>query len=464
MRLLTENSLGRKVAGGDERAFEELFRRYRGPLYGYCYSILGNQDDSLDALQNTMAKALDHLPGSDAGFMVKPWLFRVAHNECIDLIRSRRATTDITDHEIACTSELENQVADRERLRQIISDLGQLPERQRNALVLRELNGLGFDEIGQSIGATPSAAKQIVYEARCSLQAESDGQAMACDSARQAISERDGRVLRSRKIRAHLRSCSDCTAFRDGIHTRSGELRALVPPLPLFAVASMLQAGTAVQGGGAVVTGASGLASGGGMLGAAGIKVATVVVVAAGVSAVGVGVVDRSGSDQGTGQSVAISRGSGADAASPGTGVSFIETGSGNEGTGRGRNESRAGGNGESRSNEQSSGPGTGSPSAQNSSDTPGKSGSAPGHSNAGGAPGASGGSKGRGAVPSGGGKPSVLPLAAQKGQQQAQTSQDKVVTTGRPVAKPTPPPPPAKPVQSDPPAAKKADPKVSSN
>lgn len=467
MRLLTENSLGRRAAGGDERAFEELFRRFQGPLYGYCYSILGNQDDSLDALQNTMAKALDHLPGGDSDLAVKPWLYRVAHNECIDLIRSRRLTTDITEHDIACTAELESQVADRERLRQIIADLGRLPERQRNALVLRELNGLGFEEIGQSIGATPSAAKQIVYEARCSLQAESEGHEMACDSARQLISERDGRVLRSRKIRAHLRNCPDCTAFKDGIHERSGDLRALVPPLPLFAVASMLQAGTAVQGGSAVATSASGLATGGGIIGATGMKVVAVVAVAAGVSAVGVGVVERSGGDRG-GSRAAVSSGSGTEtSAIAGTnGVSYVEPGSGSGTNDGGGIKSSGGATDGNAGNEPGRESGSGSeagPSQGSAPDSPGKSGSTPGNPNAGGVAGASGGSKGRGAVPTHGGKPATLPAAAQKGQQQAETSREKVVSTGRPAVKPTPPPPPVKPVQSSPPATKKADPKISS-
>src|SRR5215210_3631359 len=87
-RLLSDRALATQVVAGERGAFEELFRRYKQPLYGFCVSILGNQEDSADVLQTTMAKALKTLPGEERDLLLKPWLFRVARNECIDLIRS----------------------------------------------------------------------------------------------------------------------------------------------------------------------------------------------------------------------------------------------------------------------------------------------------------------------------------------------------------------------------------------
>lgn len=292
MRVLTETALARRIVAGDNRAFAELFRRHRQDLYGFCISIVGDEEDAADALQNTMAKALHSLPGENRELRLKPWLFRVAHNQCIDILRARRGNEDIEDHQLPSPIGLEASVATRERLRQLLADLDQLPERQRGALLMRELNGLGFQEIGDAFDTTPSAAKQLVYEARCALQEQGEGREMGCDAVRKAISAGDGRVLAGRKIRAHLKSCESCADFRSGIEARRDDLRALVPPIP---VALVLSIGGMFGGGG----GGGGLASllgiGGGSqaaLSGGAMKTIAVVAVSAGVGAGTIGVVE----------------------------------------------------------------------------------------------------------------------------------------------------------------------------
>src|SRR3954451_1595543 len=97
-RLLTDERLLRLVAAGNPQAFGSIYARYHAPLYAYCRSIVRDPDDARDALQNTMLKALAALgPGKAPALAIKPWLFRIAHNESISLRRKRRPSEPLTD-------------------------------------------------------------------------------------------------------------------------------------------------------------------------------------------------------------------------------------------------------------------------------------------------------------------------------------------------------------------------------
>lgn len=292
-RLLSDERLTRRAVGGDERAFAAIFNRYHQSLYRFCLAIVGNPDDASEALQNTMIKVLRALPGEERKIELKPWLYRIAHNEAIDLIRRRRETRELDVEQVAPGYGLAEDAATRERLRRLLTDLKELPERQREVLVMRELAGLGFEEIGSALDTSGAVARQTLYEARQSLRQMEEGREMSCTSVTKALSDGDGRVTRRRDVRAHLRSCDSCRAFRDEIKRRQHDFAAL-SPLPAVAAAGMLQgllggsqgaAGgglAATLGGGAAKTiGASAAAKG----------VATVAVVAA----IGVTAADRSG-------------------------------------------------------------------------------------------------------------------------------------------------------------------------
>ena len=292
-RLLSDERLTRRAVGGDERAFATIFRRYHQALYRFCLAIVGNPEDAQDALQNTMAKVLRALPGEEREIELKPWLYRIAHNESIDLLRRRRETRELDVEQIAPGYGLAEDAETRERLRGLIADLKELPERQREVLVMRELSGLEFEEIGAALSTSGAVARQTLYEARQSLRQMEEGREMSCATVTKALSDGDGRVTRRRDVRSHLRACADCRAFRDEIEGRQRDLAAL-SPLPAVAAAGMLQgllggshgaAGgglAATLGGGAAKTiGASAAAKG----------VATVAVVAA----IGVTAADQAG-------------------------------------------------------------------------------------------------------------------------------------------------------------------------
>jgi len=293
-RLLSDERLTRRAAAGDEAAFATIFRRYHQSLYRFSLAIVGNPDDASEALQNTMIKVLRALPGEERKIDLKPWLYRIAHNESIDLLRRRRETSQLAVEQVAPGYGLAEDAATRERLRRLLTDLKELPERQREVLVMREMAGLEFEEIGSALDTSGAVARQTLYEARQSLRQMEEGREMSCATVTKALSDGDGRVTRRRDVRAHLRNCAQCQAFRDEIKSRQHDLAAL-SPLPALAAAGMLQG---------LVGGSHGAAAGGGLattLGGGAAKTigasaaAKGVATAAVVAAIGVTAADRSG-------------------------------------------------------------------------------------------------------------------------------------------------------------------------
>jgi RNA polymerase sigma factor (sigma-70 family) len=266
-RLASDERLVRLASVGDRRAFAEIYERYHQKLYRYCRSILRNDEDARDALQNTMLKALGALPGEERTIELKPWLYRIAHNESMSVVRKRTSAEELDEASMPTTAGADRVAADRERLRGLVTDLAELTERQRGALVMRELGGLEFGEIATTFGMSPGAARQTVHQARLSLQHLVEGRDMACDSARETISAADGRLLAARKVRAHLSSCDSCRDFRTAIGLRTKDLQALTPSLatPPAAkiLASLLGAGRDGGSGGTI---GSLLGGGGGKL------------------------------------------------------------------------------------------------------------------------------------------------------------------------------------------------------
>lgn len=259
--LASDERLARLVARGDEAACRVLYERYHQQLYRYCRSLLRDDTDAQDALQTTFISALGALGRGQRDAPMRPWLFRIAHNESISLLRRRRPMQQLSDAHEAGSVPLEEQVEERERLTELVADLHELPERQRAALVMRELSGLSHEEIALALGSSVGATKQSIFEARQSMMEFAEGRAMVCAEVRRLISDADGRVLRSRRIRAHIRDCPGCGAFAAAMPERSRQLRALAPPLPALAAAGVLT--RAVGGGSAHGGDAAGLAAAG---------------------------------------------------------------------------------------------------------------------------------------------------------------------------------------------------------
>src|SRR5262249_55107389 len=164
-RLLSDVRLARLAGRGDQRAFEAIFERYHQEIYRYCRAILSDPDEAQDALQSTMTSALRSLPGDERQIALRPWLYRVAHNESVSILRQRSDGLDAELLADLTSAGADSEAEGRERLRDLVADLDQLPERQRGALIMRELSGLSYAEIGTAISASPAAAPPPVHQA-----------------------------------------------------------------------------------------------------------------------------------------------------------------------------------------------------------------------------------------------------------------------------------------------------------
>jgi RNA polymerase sigma factor (sigma-70 family) len=279
--VLRDERLAWLIGKGSERAFTSLYHRYHQQLYRYCHSMLREDADAQDALQATFAAAFAALRDGRRDAPLRPWLFRIAHNEAITILRRRRSHSELPDELPAPANAIEEQAEHRERLRRLVADFRELPERQRAALLMRELSGLSHEEIAVALDTSVGTAKQTIYEARQALAEFEEGRMAACDEICRTISNGDRRALRARRIRAHLRECPACSAFAAAIPVRSADLRALAPALPPATTALLLSQALAVgvsggSGSGAVGAGAAGKAT----LALSGAKVATTVALA----------------------------------------------------------------------------------------------------------------------------------------------------------------------------------------
>ena len=233
-------ALRSQAARSDPAALAAMYERHHQALYRYCRSILHDDEDARDALQSTMAKALAALRDEERDFELRPWLFRIAHNEAISRLRQRRDAVDLDAVGTLGTDSLAQTLEDRERLALLRADLRDLPERQRLALVLRELSGLSHEEIAGVLDSSARAVKQTIFEARAGLQECEEGRTMLCADVQRALSDGDGRVLRGRRMRAHVRSCRACRQFKTALAQRPADLAALAPALPRTLRAALL--------------------------------------------------------------------------------------------------------------------------------------------------------------------------------------------------------------------------------
>ena len=253
LALAGDERLAAAVGRGDQRAFATIYERYHQALYRYCRSILRDDADAQDALQTAMVGAFVALQNGRRDAPLRPWLFRIAHNTAISALRRRRPTVEIGDADGLAWGSAEVRFEERERLALLVSDLGALAERQRGALVMRELSGLSHEDIATALGITVGGAKQAIFEARRALLDFQEGREMSCEAIQQVISEGDGRMIRGRRVRAHLRECSTCATFAQAIPRRREALQLLAPPLAPIAVGGLLArlAGSGHGGGGA---------------------------------------------------------------------------------------------------------------------------------------------------------------------------------------------------------------------
>ena len=134
-------TLVQRTHSGDEGAFEAIFKRHHAPLLSYCRHMLGPGTKREDALQQAFIKAHQALLGGTAPRELRPWLYAIARNCCLTAIAARRPTCELQDHTPTLEG-LSEEVHQREDLRELVAGIGRLPEDQRSALLLAELDDL----------------------------------------------------------------------------------------------------------------------------------------------------------------------------------------------------------------------------------------------------------------------------------------------------------------------------------
>jgi RNA polymerase sigma factor (sigma-70 family) len=172
LRLRTDDQLVALFRAGHDEAFGTIHDRYRARLFAYCRQMLGgSRGDAEDVLQDVFLRAYNSLRVDRRDVALRAWLYRVAHNRCIDhLRRPSPAAEDIFDVNRGSDQERpEDAYERREDLRRLIADVRALPEQQRSALLMREMEGLSYNDLADALGVTVPAIKSLLVRARIGL-------------------------------------------------------------------------------------------------------------------------------------------------------------------------------------------------------------------------------------------------------------------------------------------------------
>lgn len=168
LRTQPDRRLVKLVREGYEAAFEEIVRRYRKPLDRFAAAIVGGHSE--DVTQDAFSKALLALRGSTAEIELKPWLYRIVRNTALNEIRDGPPPTEELGEAIAGGHSAAVEAERREEIGELMERLRALPEPQRAAIVMRELEGLSHEEIAAALGVSGGAARQAIYRARLALR------------------------------------------------------------------------------------------------------------------------------------------------------------------------------------------------------------------------------------------------------------------------------------------------------
>jgi RNA polymerase sigma factor (sigma-70 family) len=230
LRLVSDERLVEQIRAGSERAFEVLFDRHHGPLLAFCRQMLRSREDAEDAVQHTFLAAYRDFLRSQKPIAPRPWLFTIARNRCVSILRSQRAR--VVEEVPLVAEDIAAEVDRREDLRALVGDLARLPEVQRAALVLTELRGVPHDEIARILGCPQERVKALVFQARSSLAADRSAREMPCHEIRAQLATLRGSALRGGVLRRHLRACPGCREFREIVRLQRRQLGALLPVGP----------------------------------------------------------------------------------------------------------------------------------------------------------------------------------------------------------------------------------------
>jgi len=286
------------VRAGNSGAFDTIVDRYQARLLGFCRQMIGSTEDAEDVLQEVFVNAYKAMMADNREINLRPWLYRIARNRSLNHLRKPRAVAQesmdmVPMVDAASTAE---KVHNREEFRQLLQDVTKLPETQRAALLLREIDALSYEEIAEAMDTTVPSVKSLLVRARISLAEASQARMLTCGEVRVELAEAaEGLAKASGPVRRHVRDCEECQAFRKQLRSDNKALAALMPVGPLVAlkgaIAAKLGLGGGAAGTSAAGTGAAGAGAGAGAAGAGAAGAAGGAAISAGTAASGIGAV-----------------------------------------------------------------------------------------------------------------------------------------------------------------------------
>jgi RNA polymerase sigma factor (sigma-70 family) len=225
VRLQPDEQLVALIRAGNEAAFEAVYDRHFGGILSFCWHALGSREEAEDAAQHTFTAAYNDMRRSDKPIQLRPWLYTIARNRCLTVMRTCREDP-VADLVVPVTEGLNALVQNRQELRDLVADLARLPEQQREALVLAELSALDHEQIADVLGIPRDKVKALVFQARESLVASRAARDTDCQAIRSQLAAGGPGARRQTTIRWHLRKCPGCREFQVRASVSSGKPRS----------------------------------------------------------------------------------------------------------------------------------------------------------------------------------------------------------------------------------------------
>jgi RNA polymerase sigma factor (sigma-70 family) len=266
LRAVDDERLVARVRAGDDAAFEAIYDRYSRSLLAFCRHMLGSRDEAEDALQHSFVCAYRTLHNTDCDITLRPWLFAIARNRCLSVLRARREAVDFDEmHSQPPTFDgLAAVVQQRAELRELVEDLQQIPADQRAALVLFELGDRSHNEIASVLDVRCEKVKALIFQAREALRRNRQARDTPCPEIREQLAVLTGKVPRRGMLRAHVDRCPACADFVAEACRQRAALALILPVAPSVGLKGSVLGGGGVAAAGGAGGGAAVAASGGG--------------------------------------------------------------------------------------------------------------------------------------------------------------------------------------------------------
>ncbi|MBM3249416.1 MAG: sigma-70 family RNA polymerase sigma factor [Candidatus Omnitrophica bacterium] len=164
-----DNKLIGQFLAGDIKGFEMLVKKYQNRTLNIVYSLVGNDRDSEDIVQEVFIKAYHGLGGFRGSAQFSTWLYRISVNTTYDFLRKRRHTTvheDVSKAKAVIDESSELSLSAREKKEEVQKALDSIPFHYRSAVVLKDIEGLGYADIARALGCSIGTVESRIYRAR----------------------------------------------------------------------------------------------------------------------------------------------------------------------------------------------------------------------------------------------------------------------------------------------------------